>query len=311
VATTSKMSNEKRSGDTEAVEAPLCNRRRVYRGEEKDARGWFDMLSKVRYVIISFVTPKDAGRLAIASKTHRGLLGSVPWQMCVPLKEDKCFPTCQYCGLKDSAYRQFNWIFCRACGVRVLAHIPPESWPNSEALDKLRETNEFKGEIRVGMMKELIVSDAEFKYWLQLELTPLLIYPGFSIDGLDLQLSSFLCGRLLSCHQHFTFIKTIGTEMLLPRRIVTIPSHYCADLGFNMVALCDSLCTPWKRAAIANGTQTCIEDIIDADDGCFYGDLHSTRVNFLHSLSLDMLKYMVLKIQPNNIVARNILNFEV
>jgi hypothetical protein len=257
------------------------------------------------------VTAKEAGRLAIVSKSHHGLLGSVPWQMCAPLKVDECFPTCQYCGLKDSAYRQFNWIFCRACGVRVLTHIPPVSWPNREELDKLRETHGFEWEIRVGLMMELIVSDVEFKAWLQLELTPLLHYPGFSIDELNLRLSSFLCGRLLSCHQHFTFIKTIGTEMLLPRNIVTIPSHYCADLGINMVALCDSLCTPWKRAAIANGTQTFIADVIDAESGCFYGGLHSRRVNFLRSLSLDTLKHMVLKIQPSNIVARNILHFEV
>jgi len=289
----------------------MYERSRTCRNEEKDARGWFDVLSKVNYVIISFLTPKDAVRLAIVSKTHRELLGIVPWQMCIPLKVDECFPTCQYCGLKDSAYSQFDWIFCRACGVRVLAHIPPESWPNKEELDKLRKTDGFKWEIRVGLMKGLVVSDAEFKYWLQAELTPLLIYPGFEIDGLELRLSSFLCGRLLSCHQHFTFIKTIGTFMLLPRRIVTIPSHYCADLGINMVALCDSLCTPWKRAAIANGTQTCIEDIIDADSGCFYGDVHSTRVKFLRSLPLDALAYMVRRIQPNSIVARNISNFGV
>ncbi len=87
------MSNEKQEDDTEAVEASLCNRKRVYRGEAKDTGGWFDMLRQVRHTIISFVTAKEAGRLAIVSKTHHGLLGSVPWQMCAPLKVDECFPS--------------------------------------------------------------------------------------------------------------------------------------------------------------------------------------------------------------------------
>ncbi len=66
-----------------------------------------------------------------------------------------------------------------------------------------------------------------------------------------------------------------------------------------------------QRDPFWNSSISCIEDIIDADSGCFYGDVHSTRVNCLRSLPLDVLAHMVRRIQPNSIVARNISNFGV